>query len=677
AIVKTFERDVTFGIPGATRPGAIGLIVPPNLTTKENIDHLVMEIDIANATGKIADNFKWPTIGKPPERYPFTVTEAIHGSFPYDTKVMERELKTLDYFGFNNAIHKVVGSNTWLTKNNCYSQPDIEGMKVAAREIAAQFYKTGAKPENIAWIMQMDEPQGQPLEHIAQCPACTAAFREWLQQQKVPLADLGATSWDAVKPVVDGKVNPALYYYSQKFRVHALGKFLAIQHDIAAAAYGVNAPTSPNFSDGATYAANLYMMGIDYFDLLDSTSQSGDVQNALWSENWGNGDAGSQCTTYNVELMRSAAMKAKQTIGQYLITYYGRLPWDIKLNAVSQAARDVKVFDSFWYGPSWAGHEGGTPWRSSAWHSRPFNWYANAELTREFGGSEDLLYTAKKSPSPVGIIYSSSSDIWTVGLTTAFGFDRLFTWTALTHAQIPVDFLSEKTLAQDSLKNYRVLYLSGPNLAHAAADKLVKWVKDGGTLVITAGAAARDEYNRPQTTLDEILPGTRGEVVNFEGFVGASGYLGMLHPKESVSTADHNASLDVLCVKQSLTPKAGSEVLASYADTNPAYLSWKIGKGRVYQSGFLPGLSYIFPAITARKKLETEVGKINPTDIPDATKVVAPEALLRRTQGPWDYPAAVRDLITAPVRASDAHLPIVCDTPLVDAVLMESDKGAV
>ncbi|MEO6848174.1 MAG: hypothetical protein ABI254_13020, partial [Chthoniobacterales bacterium] len=77
------------------------------------------------------------------------------------------------------------------------------------------------------------------------------------------------------------------------------------------------------------------------------------------------------------------------------------------------------------------------------------------------------------------------------------------------------------------------------------------------------------------------------------------------------------------------------------------------------------------------KKLETEVGKIDPTDIPDATKVVAPEALLRRTQAPWDYPAAVRDLIAAPVRASDAHLPIKCDTPLVDAVLMESNKGAV
>ncbi|MEO6846000.1 MAG: hypothetical protein ABI254_01995, partial [Chthoniobacterales bacterium] len=91
AIVKTLERDVTFGIPGATRPGGIALIVPPNLTTKQNIDRLVMEIDIANATGKIADNFKWPTIGKPPERYPFTVAEALHGSFPYDTKVMERE----------------------------------------------------------------------------------------------------------------------------------------------------------------------------------------------------------------------------------------------------------------------------------------------------------------------------------------------------------------------------------------------------------------------------------------------------------------------------------------------------------------------------------------------------------------------------------------------------------
>src|SRR4028119_2245533 len=177
--------------------------------------------------------------------------------------------------------------------------------------------------------------------------------------------------WEAVKPVVDGKDHPALYYYSQRFRVHALGEFMTLQRQFVREAYGRDIPAAPNFSDGATYNANFYTMGVDYFQLLDPAAPD-DRQNALWSENCGNGAASRQATTYNVELMRSAAMTHGQSLGHYLIGYAGRLPWDIKVNAVSQAARDVKILENFWYGPSWGGHEGGPPRARPGWcaHTR-------------------------------------------------------------------------------------------------------------------------------------------------------------------------------------------------------------------------------------------------------------------------------------------------------------------
>ena len=44
----------------------------------------------------------------------------------------------------------------------------------------------------------------------------------------------------------------------------------------------------------------------------------------------------------------------------------------------------------------------------------------------------------------------------------AYGFDRMHTWLALAHAQVPVDIVPEREI--ERLDGYKVCYLSGPNL---------------------------------------------------------------------------------------------------------------------------------------------------------------------------------------------------------------------
>src|SRR5262249_22763709 len=149
------------------------------------------------------------------------------------------------------------------------------------------------------------------------------------------------------------------------------------------------------------------------------------------------------------------------------------------------------------YGPTWASHEGGPYWRTHVWQGKPETWTANAAITREIGGAEDLLLTAMPAPAQVALLYSSSSDVWTVNGNLAYGFDRMHTWLALAHAQMPVDVVSEQHAARGALDSYSVCYLSGPNLTRDAAAKLREWVQRGGTLWLTAGAASRDEYDRP------------------------------------------------------------------------------------------------------------------------------------------------------------------------------------
>jgi len=668
AILKTFEREA--------EPGVISLLVPPDFAQPENWPNLVMDLDVAEATGRVADAMTWPTVGRKPTLYPFFVCESSSGGWwPQDRKVVDRERKTLDYFGFSNWDKEIIGG-LWYMQNDCYCQPDLPKMKAAAQQAAEEFRGSGKKVSKIVYAMLMDEPGGPPASHLANCSVCTERFREWLKELGKAPADLLVADWEEVQPVEEARADdqPALYYYTHKFRTRALSRFMRVQREILHEAYGGSFPVNVNFSDGATYYANFYAQGVDYFELLAS-----DDQNAIWGENWGNGAASPQCTTYNVELMRSAAMKRGQHLGHYLIAYAGRLPWDVKLNAVSQAARGVKVFNNFWYGPSWAGHEGGPLWNCSAWYSKPETWYANAELVREFGGAEDLLFPAQKVQAQVAILYASSTDIWTLGKNYAYGFDRMFTWLALTHAQIPVDFLSEQGVEGNGLDGYRVCYLSGPNLTRECAATLRAWVERGGTLVLTAGAGERDEYNRPLTLLEDLMPAGRGEVEELQPYLNSGAYLHLLKSQDTVTTTKDQTPLAVLSVKQTLTTKEGSQVLGTFQDGSPAFLSWKKGTGTVYCAGFLPGLAYMQPAILARNRV---LGKVNPTGVeeaglPDPAEVVPEEVLVRRSHCPWAYPEDIRAVLTLPVREAQVNLPLQCSVPLVDAVLMESDQGAV
>jgi hypothetical protein len=129
------------------------------------------------------------------------------------------------------------------------------------------------------------------------------------------------------------------------------------------------------------------------------------------------------------------------------------------------------------------------------------------------------------------------------------------------------------------------------------------------------------------------------------------------------------AAADVLSVKQSLTPRDGAQVLATFGDRSPALVSGATGKGRVYCAGFLPGLAYIKPALDARHVLE-ERRKSEPQSLS-----LDEAAALERSANPWAYPADVRQLLLTPVRESGAVLPLRCDAALVDAVYMTHEKG--
>ncbi len=688
-VIKTFDVQST--------PNGLVIIAPPNLETADNIALLKRDAEFAEEVGKMADAFEWPKHGRRPVKIPFLVSASLRGyASPVDASVKEREQRTLDYFGFNGA-HERILHGLWSMKEGSYCQPDLEKMKQRVTQNVAKFRESGGQVEDIAACMLMDEPTGQSAQFMSTDKGYRKRFREWLQAKRLTPDDLLVATWDEVRPVVETERDafPALHYYTQRFRTRALGDFMATQRKLIEEAYGHSFPTLVNFSDGATYHANFYSQGVDYFELLDA-----DDQNAIWGEDWANGASTYQCAGFNVALMQAAARQRGQAIGHYLIAHAGRKPWDIKTKATSETARGVRIWKNFSYGPNWSSHEGGPPSRTHLWHAKPENWTANAEITREIGAVEDWLLTAKTAAAKVAVLYSSSSDIWTVQSNLAFGFDRMHTWLALAHAQTPVDIVPEREL--DRLDQYQVVYLSGPNLTRDAATKLRAWVEAGGTLWLSAGAAARDEFNRPLDTLTSMLPAERGELATLEPFRSSGTYLDRLKTHDTVAWGD--SQLEVLSVKQSLRlvePSLG-EVIATFKEGEPAAIRGRAGKGHVFVLGFLPALSYIKPALDARRPLEHSLKQkladaeqaahhaaTKDTDQPLATSATLSAtdmlsshegangelARVDRSYNPWSFPAGIRDCLLTPVRNQSITPTLSCDTPLVDAVELSCERG--
>jgi hypothetical protein len=678
AIIRTMKVDSV--------PNGLVIAMPPNLVTEENLSRFKRDREFAEATGKIADAFPWPTIGKKPERFPFFVSATVTGyGTPVDQSVQDREWKTLGYFGFSNREKHALHGRVWRMFNRSYCEPDLATMRKNTALYRQQFAEAGHRIEDIAHIMLTDEPTGQPTAFMATSPSYLIAFRNWLKTDlgKTP-ADLLVRDWTAVKPVPDTEreTKPALYYFTQRFRTRALGDFMAVQKEILEEAYGGTFPTTVNFSDGATYSANFYSQGVDYFELLDD-----DQQNAIWSEDWANGSSSYQCGAYNVDLLRAAARDRQQTIGHYVIAHAHRKSWDIKTKVAGETARGVRIWQNFSYGTSWGSHEGGPSWKSHTWYNHPEVWRANAETVREIGTVEDLILDAVANPAEVAIVYSSSTDAWVVGRNHAYGFNRMHNWMALAHAQIPVDFVAERQVARGQLSGRKVCYLSGPNLTRAAALKLRDWVKAGGTLFLSAGAAMRDEFNRPLDIISDIAPAQRAPIETVQPFRNSGSYV---HILKSIDTVDFNGTrLEVLSVRQKQSPKKGATSLARFADGSSAVVRAHHGKGVIYSAGFLPALDYIKQAEVARRALiaqrddalkKAALQGEHPApavQTAESTSSTAGDPRIDRSYNPWDFSARVREFLLTPVRTSGVTPELTCDVALIDAIALRSAKGLV
>lgn len=332
-------------------------------------------------------------------------------------------------------------------------------------------------------------------------------------------------------------------------------------------------------------------MGFAMLDIFELAQQNSVKQLAV--EDWfglnhmygvGYTWTGGQSFGYYNALIRSA-------IGDEPIKIQGLItPSDdkyLRLKAFSSLGQGAKSFDFWSYGPTYVSTE-------NYWSDLRSEYDGIAKLTRSLQKSEDVLYPAKTQTDDVAILYSVSHDIWNNDNQAAFVEKRLL-WHALRHLQIQPNFLREEDVETGKLDKYKVLYIADWNITRRASAEIDKWVKNGGTLYLSAGAATRDEFNEPFVPAfakDIWIKNPSNNLTNEKSTFNERTVLPTIKPLTTATVEIDTAKFELPAIGVRLDLEAKLESFAKFKDGKNAAAIVSYGKGRIVAVGFMPMLAY-------------------------------------------------------------------------------------
>ncbi len=629
-VSKTASEDGIFKRFARSGKGSVMLLLV-DLLRREDI-----RSDVECSSEALREALKTPKVpGKRPVKFPiFTgcaVSPGIHGD-----QTVSNEAKIISILGMNGSNKSVGGASYFHLTQGCFSQPKLPEIRASIMATAKSLVDGKQVKDTIA-VRLMDEPGSDSLDHIVGCQFCVAKFRDYLRKQGLKPSLFGKDSWEEIKPVAAGEKEPELYYYSVLFRSQVLTDFFKIATDLIESV-DPNIRTTANFAEDHTFYGNGLQYGVDWFEVLE--------QGALtygWTEDWLNYATSKQLCGYRADLMRAACAPRKRQFGMYTILTNG---WDTPLKAVTEIGHGVTCIHEYNYGPYYA--------LSSDASSNNYSLYAPLKrLNHAIGAVEDYLVGATVPRSRIGLVYSQTTDIWTLNDGySVFGRERYGLYLLLRHLGYPVDIVTEKDIAAGRAKDYRMLFYIGSHAERDVLPRLLAWVRSGGILYICPGGLTLDQFNRPLGF--DALAGLNREPFVYKSSPGRDFY--EFPSLEKLDTVDfQGGKMDAVCGFQKTKADKKSAAIAAFADGSPAVATRSLGKGRIVCSGFFVGLSYCKDAVTAWKSSQETVNTDGATDYPKA-----PRSLMSRLMGLLAWKPAV-----------------TTNNPMVEANLLEGPKGYV
>ncbi len=262
----------------------------------------------------------------------------------------------------------------------------------------------------------------------------------------------------------------------------------------------------------------------------------------------------------------------------------------LRLKAYAALAQGCKSFFFWTFGPTYIGTE-------NYWSDLRSQYDGLAKLVHALEQSESVLISARPSRDPVALLYSVSHDMWHTDDPASFVENRL-TWAALRHLSVQPDLLREEDVEAGRLSSYRVLYVTGQCLTRKAAAEIDRWVREGGVVYLSAGAATRDEFFQPHLApfAAAVWPDDAArQMTKQQGHAYNERVdLPRIKPlaKVRVTLDGQTAELPAIGCRLDLREQIGPGQFGTFDDGRPAAAHVSHGKGQVIAVGFLPGLAY-------------------------------------------------------------------------------------
>jgi len=593
------------------------------------------------------------------------------GAFYSDPKLLETEVNTAARIGFNALCYLAGDYRDMAAREGIRRSFTLSRQWDLPVDAAGKVSHAGGGPVILRWelierniaravsnrvaTLRRDDPGQVPLIELVDIgdeiggfgftgPEYQAEFHRFVQEQGLSPADLGKAGWEEVEPVLtdlaatnrpkDRRDIAACrhFYWSLKFWSRCTARVYRIMTaELEKHLPGV--PTRVNFGQ-TWFNAGTDRRGTDFWEFARRRSVTA-ITNEDWLNTYGWRWAGIQLLAYQADLNRSAAALRGLGVGALVMPEHEEA---IQLKLASAIGKGTKQVELFCYGPAFAS---------------PDNWSDSftmvkgvARFVRKLQKVEDVLYPGQPRPAPVAIIWSQSDEIWRDSADTLF--DRMFIYLALLHDQVPVDFIDEAGIEEGRLARYKVAYLCGRNLRRAAQRKLGDWVRNGGQLWLDGVAGTQDEYGQPCDLLAAVAGLERQAPVRSEQDDYRPDY-GLAHQKpldtiRMPAAAEPVAAIGTK-VPVTIAPPAAAVTLSTFADGTPAVVEHRHGQGRCRYVATLAGLAYGQTAERVPGKIET------------------------------GYREPHRKLITGFALEAGIDWSVTCSVPMVEADLLESDRG--
>jgi hypothetical protein len=548
---------------------------------------------------------------------------------------------------------------------------------------------SGLDINDLAIFQLADEPNWRYpdwLDRVSSNPDMLTIFRQYLQDKsRLSPVDFGVTNWSdpVLKPIgLSSAIDPfsrRLFYWTMRFFVESASRGIAFTQTILKEELKNQGRTNTQRIVSYANWNNILLDGGKWyshddkkqpdktqpydasgsFDWLDvgRVNEPNPVSGKSpltsfnpWTSDNNQGDRSAQNWSYQSDLLRCSSMLGNRSFGGHLYSpsISGYFPAVVSYKILAMIGHGAKTVSMYAFGPLFF-------FRENSWSEKFYIYGQIASALELVGKAENLLFSGKPLRGKVAILMSHTSGLWDKKTAeTFYNKESARLYYALNHAGYTIDFVDETDITNDELtsRDYKTLYITGPNLAEDAQEKIKAWVNAGGMLAVTPGAAVANQYNEPTNIFDNLL-GLKSRTENRDLLNERNIDF---EPQDEVVTFGNRLTLVGSIVKLQTN---GAAEIGRLKFGGAGITINQYGAGRAIAYGFFPGLQYwqsqywespLYNSAVEKKFLDAELPK-------------------------WGK--AERDIAVTPARLANTPQPIELSHEVVEACRLETrdDNG--